>query len=701
MQESEVTQIPEMTEATLETNVAPESTESVTDVTIDPIYKHKDGRIFTKQEFLNSGVDENRIKDGLSKGLLVQIGDTEDPDQQFQHKDGRVFSVADFTAEGVGKDRIAKGIETGMIVPIEKKNQIQEPKGLGGLTLQGGGLKFGTPTPAPTQDEISRNLIEKSNIFDLVKGSETNPDFQKAVVDKKIDRDQINEMDRLLTETPVAQNFWEDKIDEKTGKLIKDLDKTKEILSNSYNETDGYHKSNFEKKYNGLKLANSIYKGFASHLNPDEAETITDNILNKLLNESKTETTTDSEGNTDITVKSIDVPTLQNNAKETYKELINALNFNNIENKEEVLNNFRNYVGRYYGKMAFTDIDNSSGNYIYTAPENKILSEPQLIAWKYLQDTNPEAANTYKAAFIKDEDVKNYSTQLQKQKALRDLQIIGANLSLPEIYDRYKKDIGSLLGVKNQLDKIDINEDGTQYQWESPEAREEAIKSLNNQLNEFAGNISQYENLINRYEGYLEGAKTSPDYAEANKQDADILSQELLDSPTSSGWLGLKYPLGRLGSSILNTALGVADLIKTPFLSDYEKTINAAQNLGLNSQIEKNLYVTQRDRGMSGINNYMKPEFEAEFNKIKDNPNLSVDQKRQQVSKLILNNPGGVTTDYSGQEKNTTLNSMYYSLVDMAADLVPYLAVEAYTGGGATPALASRAAKFKNIHVSF
>ena len=54
MQESEVTQMPEMAEATTETNVAPESIETVTDVTIDPIYKHKDGRIFTKQEFLNT-----------------------------------------------------------------------------------------------------------------------------------------------------------------------------------------------------------------------------------------------------------------------------------------------------------------------------------------------------------------------------------------------------------------------------------------------------------------------------------------------------------------------------------------------------------------------------------------------------------------------------------------------------------------------
>jgi len=103
----------------------PEVTETTTETTIEPIYKHKDGRIFTKSQFLSEGVTEDRISTGLSKGLISQIGDTEDPEQQFKHKDGRIFSVKDFAGQGVGADRIANGLKMGLITPIEKKNQIE------------------------------------------------------------------------------------------------------------------------------------------------------------------------------------------------------------------------------------------------------------------------------------------------------------------------------------------------------------------------------------------------------------------------------------------------------------------------------------------------------------------------------------------------------------------------------------------------
>ena len=100
----------------------PLETEFVAEVTIDPIYKHKDGRIFTKNQLIaKMGLTEDRIKDGLSKGMISQVGDTDDPTQQFKHKDGRVFSVKEFAGMGVDKNRLADGIEKGLIVPIEKK----------------------------------------------------------------------------------------------------------------------------------------------------------------------------------------------------------------------------------------------------------------------------------------------------------------------------------------------------------------------------------------------------------------------------------------------------------------------------------------------------------------------------------------------------------------------------------------------------
>ena len=64
MQESEVIGTPQPTELVTETATAPEKVESVTAEPVDPIYRHKDGRIITKQQLLNDGLDEARIKDG-------------------------------------------------------------------------------------------------------------------------------------------------------------------------------------------------------------------------------------------------------------------------------------------------------------------------------------------------------------------------------------------------------------------------------------------------------------------------------------------------------------------------------------------------------------------------------------------------------------------------------------------------------------
>lgn len=139
------------------------SVESVESVLKDPIYKHKDGRIFTKQELINSGVDENRINSGIQKGLMSQIGDTDDPNQRFQHKDGRIFTVSEFKAEGVNKDRIADGISKGLLVPLEKKNQI--PSEISSKGSQVGVSPSTTPIPRSKELQGILDAIDTKNFL--------------------------------------------------------------------------------------------------------------------------------------------------------------------------------------------------------------------------------------------------------------------------------------------------------------------------------------------------------------------------------------------------------------------------------------------------------------------------------------------------------------------------------------------------------
>lgn len=95
----------------------------VSSLETDPIYKHKDGRIFTKNQLLSEGYNDERIKTGLDKSLITLIGDTRDADQQFKHEDGRIFTNKQLIDAGYTQERIDNGISIGKISPIEKKNQ--------------------------------------------------------------------------------------------------------------------------------------------------------------------------------------------------------------------------------------------------------------------------------------------------------------------------------------------------------------------------------------------------------------------------------------------------------------------------------------------------------------------------------------------------------------------------------------------------
>jgi len=100
-------------------------------INIEPIYKTSDGQIVTHSQLLQN-YDEGRIKKGLSNGILKQVGDTKDANQQYVVNGGELATTQDLL-KTYSQDKIDKGVRDGILIPHfedtdpEKKNILPKP----------------------------------------------------------------------------------------------------------------------------------------------------------------------------------------------------------------------------------------------------------------------------------------------------------------------------------------------------------------------------------------------------------------------------------------------------------------------------------------------------------------------------------------------------------------------------------------------
>jgi len=760
----------------------PTQTEAITEVLVDPIYKHKDGRIFTKNQLMTKmGLTEDRIKDGISKGMITQVGDTDDPTQQFKHKDGRIFSMKEFAAQGVTKDRVASGIEKGMIVPIEKKNQVattkppletQKPEPPVSTTGAAAGASVSTtppaeekpvetpvattppPTPAVAPPPVEESKVDfsvapaekpagiaqlqgpiepvQSNI--AVKNTDgqdqfaiiTNPQaplpskeeaenyfnapskisdvnvFDNAAEYNKLKNAKTTKIVSSAgggyeTETPdeaavkkanqIQQEGLDKKIDyDKVVKIGKQIDeyytdpeenkKQKQDLSNLLLSGN---KNQFDYYASQIAFNNELKKGLLGHFNTDETQRIIGNIVIPYQKLFETTTRTGPNGEQVIVAAQGDkIPGIQ----QVYNNLKNTLEIQNIENKEEILDNFRVIAAR---DIAFQAINHPE----YVEADSLAstgLDENQIIGMRYVSSVVPEEIGKYRAALIPDEDIKdNWQAQTAKQQALKSLSQIGINIVSPLLNETLQDEIKNYNFNVNGLNK-------NYFYDQNPEDLKSFVTALNDQANSIDKLSKLSERLNTDYNNLNDDSK----YGYANYYERQGLLQEL----TGQKHGFITQPLLKLGGAIYNTIATGIDIAKRPFLSDRDNEVNMATIMGKNIVLENELKVTQKNQ-MEKMPYAMTPEFEAAYNGIMNNKNLSDQDKENKVYDLIVDNPDGIQINPKGKESNLTLGSLWYGMTNLAADLAPYLAIEALTGGTATGGVApSMLRKFSSSFIA-
>lgn len=753
---------------------APVNIETVTEVTIDPIYRHKDGRIFTKKQLIaKMGLTEDRIKDGLNKGMITQVGDTDDPEQQFKHKDGRVFSMKDFAGMGVDKDRLATGIEKGMIVPIEKKSQVvttpppletQQPKPEVSSTGVAVGESVST-TPPPAEAEVAvttevvqappppvveevktdfsvaplektkeavqlqaplqaqqSNLIVKNdegqdqpaiitnpnepvpsveestkfwdsrgvkktpdiNIFDnasqyeklktakkkVVLNDGGIPDLGGGAYEAEVDDEEATKRAKEIKQEGLSKKIDYDAV-ATIGKQVNEYyqdpvmnKQVKQELSEMYLSGD---LDSFNRRASEITFLNQLVRGLGGHFNADETIRITNNLVSPYYDLFKSTLKESPDGVVQIIqgVGGNKIPIIQS----VYNNLKSQLEFNNIENKEEILDNFRKMVSRDFANQAINHPE-----YIEVDPlANSGLDENQIIGFNYTSAVAPEELGKYRAALIPDSDIgDNWKAKTAKQQALKALTQIGINVVAPTVNEKLKNEIGEYNDVVTAFNK--------NYYFD---ATPDFVNEMIGYLGEREKRINRLSSMSSRFDRDLTNLNDDSKYGYANYYERQGLLQELTEQRHGA----IAQPLLQLGRSVYNTGATLVDLIKRPFLSDKENEVNLATLLGTNIVLDNELKVAQRNQ-MEKVPYVMTPTFQSSYDDIMNNKSLSDEDKQNKVYDLIVSDPNGIQADVKGKESNLTLSSLWYGMTNLAADLAPYLLVEAMTGGTATGGVA-------------
>jgi hypothetical protein len=675
-----------------------------TETTIEPIYKHKDGRIFTKSQFLSEGVTEDRINNGLSQGLITQIGDTEDPEQQFKHKDGRVFSVKDFTAQGVDKDRIANGLKLGLITPIEKKNQIesiqqyQEPT----TGSQVGVSQSTTNIPQVDITEVDKTTEEEvpptvqagplpiPEGYDAISKAMESFDLKNRKKSKMTTSKNVMGQDiTTITEEPDEEAIAQSKkVDEELKgygidanelyNKVKDI--PEEVYSIQVKRPDGAIYNKYSKE-NLTKMALDKPVSFDYAVNTFKNRFALKKAANKLTEEG--------------------TPTDGAYLSELYNSLNEATTFDEWENnqikQQELIN-----------------------TYLPTMEERRAaLNRAKDNAAMFITPNNLDVQKAYDQSPLKGKvDISQFSALevmklYEPQKYEQALKFINAPLttetepsaSISFTGNGFEYGVGAPKETQESIDaKIGketilktLSDQGRQYAILDLQRQNEKLVDASNKVTD----PSQLENIKTQYEdNKLRINAIKDDYkkdAERFPLTSDLKYEtQVKDFLNQAGFNAAEYGVSRLGKGFENTYSSMNNVVTKLFGSDMENTINQMKGLGFKKREEADFYMPEAYQGNAPLflTQFEKP-LADKLNAITQGKDLKDLSKKQldDMSNVLIENQNQiktVTNPNGGKSKNFLSLATLYSNTGMLGDIASFaLQAGALKGLGVSDAMAS------------
>jgi hypothetical protein len=312
------------------------------------------------------------------------------------------------------------------------------------------------------------------------------------------------------------------------------------------------------------------------------------------------------------------------------------------EKADEMLKDFAVEVSKVYGSAYNYKFDEA----IKGTPESKYLNPTAQLGYDYIKDVDPEKAKQYERLFIDPSTLKDKPDELRGYNHLMQT-LEETSLGIQE---------NSVTEELNKLKTEAKKNDGL-----SAESFEKANK-LETKLDE----ITKAKNELDvKYPNRIEDK-------------VDDAMQEILGQRANYGG----YLFGKALTATAHTIEGLWEAVSSPFMTDASNSLRELAIMGENIKEQYTFHQTDKNKGFVTDNLVFKPELQVEIDKIKNNKLISEDQKSSQLYQLLKNNLDNFgRVPIHGGKLNLSPSSILYGVTDIGTTLLPFMAIEAATGG--------------------
>lgn len=330
------------------------------------------------------------------------------------------------------------------------------------------------------------------------------------------------------------------------------------------------------------------------------------------------------------------------NQREAVRSMSKAIQLYGGENNDEILKNFAVEVSKVYGNA----YNNKSEKSFTDTPESKYFDKGEQLALNFLEDVAPEKAEQYKRLMIDEASLKDKPDEKYAFDHLHQtLKETAIGLEQNSVSEELKS-LNKTADAQGGLDEQQLK-------------RADELEKKNKEL----------------ADKRIELDKQYPDRV-TNKVDDGM--QEIFGQNLDWGDYA-KYSTIR---AFKNTAQGIWEAVSAPFMSDESTSMRELAIMGEGLKEEQFFHKTDKNKGVQYDKMVFDPELKAKIDAIYNDKNLDDKQKKKIIGEYLTNNPDkfGRVPIHNGKY-NLNPASLLYGLTDLGTAILPFVAIEAATGG--------------------
>ncbi|MES2382409.1 MAG: hypothetical protein V4538_15285 [Bacteroidota bacterium] len=330
------------------------------------------------------------------------------------------------------------------------------------------------------------------------------------------------------------------------------------------------------------------------------------------------------------------------NQRGAVKSLAQDIQLYGGENKDKLLKDFAVEVSKVYGNAYNNNFDKVASD----TPESKYLNNDEQLALQYIKDIAPDKAGQYDRLMIDPKTLKDNPDALKGYNHLKQtLEETGIGLQQNSV----NEELNSL--SKQAEENGGLSPDQLQMATDLQKKNEE---------------LSQKRNELD---------KKYPDRITDKVDDA---VQEILGQRANFGGRFM----GKVTQGVGHTVEGMWNLVSQPFMSDASNNLTELGIMGASIREEKDTHLTDKNKSIQDSELIIQPEIKSQIDAIKNDKNLSYEQKATKITSILKNNPDKFgRVSIQGGKFNFSPSAILNSVSDVTASLVPFIAMEAATGG--------------------